>query len=170
MKTDRKFILLIMLLLSFLMEVNGQVLERQLISSYGKLSKTPTLQVSSTGGELMIQTIKNPGLILTQGFQQPGIEELVGNPYISDKFVEVIVSPNPSMYHFTMRFITGERFPASFLLLDQSGRLFVEATPFLLHEAAELRIDCSGWEAGIYYLLLRDAKNQLIEVLKIEKL
>lgn len=65
----------IFLLSSFFLLLNAQSIERSVISSFGFSYSGAQLQADCTVGEVVTATGSNGGIIITQGFQQPHLDE-----------------------------------------------------------------------------------------------
>jgi len=64
-----------------------------IMASTGNYSSGAGITLSSTVGECMVQTFSSPALFITQGFQQPSSDTLVGVPLDSIKIYSGI-TPN----------------------------------------------------------------------------
>lgn len=148
----------------------AQFIERQLISSFGNLSETPELIISATGGEISIQTIRSTDIIFTVGFQQPNPGDIVSTDDPGLRVLEIILSPNPMLQNFNICFETNLDFEAYYSIWDAEGKSIIRTTPFQLNSISTLRIDCSSWEGGSYYLTIYDEQKLLIKSLKVLKL
>lgn len=74
-KVYSKIILLLGLFFIYLTTSSQIILERQVIGSTGNFSQGSTMTISSTVGEVAVQSLFSVNQILTQGFQQPSINQ-----------------------------------------------------------------------------------------------
>lgn len=132
--------------------------ERQVIGSTGA-SSSGSLHVTYTVGESVINTLTAPGLILTQGFQQP--TAIITGIALPDGIAwEVKHYPNPVVN--TLHVEIGGDVQGSILLhvLDVQGRTvhfetIEKFTPQYLH-----RLQVDAWPAGTYFLNLSSESGQ----------
>ena len=85
----------------------AQSLERDVFASSGNFTKTNSMSISSTLGEVFLTTLSGSSATLTQGFQQPagsGTDGITNNIFDLD----INLSPNPTLGNFTLSFTTNE--------------------------------------------------------------
>lgn len=148
----------------------AQFLERQLLSSSGSLFENEQIIVSSTQGEVVINSGESNMLILTQGFQQPNIEDLTGTILLKKKAIEIAIFPNPTFDQVSLKFFTDEFFLLEYRLFDISGKQVGQNVFFNLKNQNTQIIDLSEYANGQYYLVLLDEEKQVIKSLGIQKL
>lgn len=148
----------------------SQFFERQLVSSAGFLFENNQISLSSTLGDIAIKTAKSDELFLTQGFQQPNIEDLTGILFIKDKNLEIVLFPNPTFDKITLKFLSEDNFFLEYQIFDISGKEVSHSVFINLDKQNTQIIDLSGFESGQYYLVIFDEEKLAIKTLGIQKL
>ena len=136
------------LLSSMLMVVHlasGQYLSSSVIGLAGGYEKTPNgMTLSWTVGEPVVDPIRSEKILLTQGFQQPGLKVATG---FEDPTFEssLQVYPNPVGQVLQMQ----SDYPASldFRLVDMTGKLILQGSWITEHT-----MDVSQLSPGMYAL------------------
>jgi hypothetical protein len=162
------FHLIMMILLAG--SIHGQSLERQLLSSYGKLSKTTDFSFSATAGELSINTLRLNDLIITQGFQQPDTKTGVYTKPVTIQNTRAIPWPNPFRNQLAISFQTETVFNAFYSIYDSEGKASVMDSPVKIVQGAKLYFNTASWDEGAYYFFLKDENQKAIHTLKIIKM
>jgi hypothetical protein len=146
-------------------------LERQVIGSTGNFSTSATMQLSSTVGEAVTQTLISGTLVLTQGFQQPdrnywqtGTEDLL------DLVVSYEVFPNPTSDLLTVRLESEKRVELQLQMYELSGKKLAGLDKNLSGQGQiESQFSLANLAEGIYLLTFLDAEGQVLISHKIRK-
>lgn len=147
----------------------SQFFERQLVSSAGFLFENDQISLSFTLGDIAITTAKRNAITLTQGFQQPNIEDLTGTMFIKDKKLEIVLFPNPTFDKITLKFLSDDIFFLEYQIFDISGKEVSRSAIINLRKQNAQIIDLSGFESGQYYLVIFDEQRLVIKTLGIQK-
>lgn len=144
-------------------------IERQVIGVTGGFSDTPTLKISDTVGETAVSTVISGTVILTQGFQQPGeneITELEETIELSYKMY-----PNPTSDWLTVEISLDQPMDIQVQIFDLSGRAFPELSQTLgSYGSSEARLSLAHLPTGIYLLSLTSTDGQVLATRQIQKL
>lgn len=129
------------------------------------------ITISSTVGELIIDTKGMGEIILTQGFQQPTMPEdvtLIQNT--SATGVDITVFPNPFVDQFQAVVKLDKNEKLVFTLTDASGRLvtFEKAMPQSGGQAV-YTFNTNGVAAGMYNLTVRSESGSFVKTMKLSK-
>ena len=130
----------------------------QVVGSAGASGAQQGLTYSYTVGEVVISRISSGDRVLTQGFHQPEHTRIVtvGDPVFADWNIEVF--PNPVSDVLTVRFSEQKGPFLSGMVVDLAGRII--RANVILNEPSGSSIDCSNWQAGVYFLVLRDPESR----------
>src|SRR6476661_6495936 len=144
----KKVLLLVLIATAGIVRAQAQTADRQTISSGGDFVKLADgTSFSSTIGETVISTIQGPGIILTQGFQQP--ETFKVRTVEGD--IEVTIYPNPAVDQVTAKFKLKNDYFAKVFLINNAGQVMGEAKP--VFEAGDVSYNFNfRVAAGVYYL------------------
>lgn len=168
----KTIILLLTSCLFVTLSASAQVsLERQVIGSTGNFSTSSTMQLSSTVGEAVTQTLISGTLVLTQGFQQAdrnywqtGTEDLL------ELVVSYEVFPNPTSDLLTVRLESEKLVQLQLQLFDLSGKKLAGFEKQLSGQGQlESQFSLSSLSEGIYLLTFLDAEGQVLISHKIRK-
>lgn len=166
----KKYITFLLLITGICLIGSAQSLERQVISATGSYSTSSNLQLSSTVGEPVIETLINGSITLTQGFQQP---DRNGNVGIEDLGVvlDYQIFPNPTTGKLFITLESSKALTISLSLTDLNGRqLGIEIPDLKVAGTAREEMDLSVLANGQYLLHLIDAQHQLQKTFKILKM
>ncbi|MEZ4963833.1 MAG: T9SS type A sorting domain-containing protein [Saprospiraceae bacterium] len=125
----------------------------EVLSAAGKTATQGGLTFSYTVGEPVITTISGNTRILTQGFHQPELCQVVSThtPDLADWNIEVF--PNPTADFLTIRF-SDEKEPAlRASVYNLLGEQMLDGA--LLSQPGGSLLDCSQWQPGVYILQLQ---------------
>lgn len=143
----------------------AQTIERSVFAASGNYTKTSTLSLSSTLGEVFAATLNSSSTVLTQGFQQPtiaggvGVSELENNSFL--------VYPNP--FHNVINIKSTFKGNYTLKVVDVLGRnLYVDFSNNNLISNLNVELNMSDYESGMYFLKLYDDSNHL-KTIKIQK-
>lgn len=122
----------------------------EVISAGGDYNETAGGSISSTIGEVMIETQEGASYHLTQGFQQPNLYVLGVQNFVSSFNVSVYPNPTTDFINITATQKSTVR------VYDNSGKLILEQ---VVNEVDQ--ISFSAFESGIYTLVFLENENQL---------
>ena len=145
-------------------QVNGQGIEREVVSSAGNSHETPDIMVNWTIGEPFYTTF--PGADVTikisQGFEQSPSESLVVS--VADHKWELTYYPNPTR-NLVMLNLSSEPGQAMVLdILTIDGQLISSQRLFRSNI-----IDLQPFAAGIYLARIRDPLQNTSQSVKLHK-
>lgn len=166
MKTYISFFILVTVGLSCM----AQSIERQVISSTGNFSSGGNVQLSSTVGELAVETLISGSITLTQGFQQPDNN---GNVGLEDLGVELTynIYPNPTADKLFISLESKKALSLSLKITDMQGReTGIEISEIRVAGSIKTEMDLSHLANGQYLLHLLDAAHQMQQTFKVVKI
>lgn len=141
----------------------------QVIGSAGNYVVTPNQRWSFTVGEVAIQTLTDTMLqvTVTQGFHQPELCTVVstGSPEIDR--LQIQVYPNPASTYWQIDCTQPDNAGLHLTVLNTLGQ--TRATERIAKDGTT-RIDCSGWQPGIYLLLVTDPVSKATGTLRLLKI
>lgn len=144
-------------------------LERQVIGVTGGYADTPNLKISDTVGETAVSTVISGTVILTQGFQQPGENEITD----LEEAIELSYKmyPNPTSDLLTVEVSLDQPLDIQVQIFDLSGRAFPELSQTLSsYGSSEARLSLAHLPTGIYLLSLRGTDGQILATEQIQKM
>ena len=147
---------LVILLLIIVSTAYSQQVSRYVVSSGGNYSTVSGISLSSTIGEPMITTLETASLILTQGFQQPGIESptiVIDNPLNGTDFT---TSNNVTINYTVSNFSVG--FPGS--SADGHIHYFLNGAITMLYNSNPIQLNSLA--NGSYTMILQLVDNNHI--------
>ncbi len=163
-------LLLLLFLLSFLSKPGyGQIIERQLISTAGNLSNSANLQVSATSGEIVVSTESSGTIILTQGFQQPALEDFVGTINIDNLKLDISISPNPTISTINLIIKSPNHANLKMETLDLTGKRVFPMQTISFTGETKKTLDFSQLPSNTYLLLFKDKNGNAVKAFKIIK-
>ena len=163
-------LLILIFILSILSKSGyGQIIERQLISTTGNLSNSANLQVSATSGEIVVSTQSSGTIVLTQGFQQPSLEDFVGTINIDDIKSDISISPNPTISTINIIIKSPNQVDLKLEILDLSGTRVLPVQTLSFAGETKKTLDFSQLPSNTYLLLFRDKNSNAVKVFKIIK-
>jgi len=146
---------------------NAQSLELQSIGTAGTYESASVGSLSTTIGEAITTTFSQPAITLTQGFQQPLLEELGIPVYIAQQNVYVNLYPNPTADLINLTIIPARNYKFKiFNVLGQEIDVTNNAT--VAQAAQTVSFDISGLACASYFLTILN-NNQIIKTLKFVK-
>ncbi|MEA3496629.1 MAG: T9SS type A sorting domain-containing protein [Bacteroidota bacterium] len=160
--------LILNIFIFFWIVANGQSLGPTVIASTGADLSANGIRISATVGEMAVQTFRNSGKIITQGFQQGPIIFLgVKKDYFSD--VKVNVYPNPVSDYVNVA-INGEFENAEIQIFDMLGKIIKPPLYYnKISDCQNIRIDLSEIKRGAYLIRVFDNNKKLFSDFKILK-
>ena len=167
MKLTLKIRFLIVLILGCHI-LSAQSIDMFVLASAGDDFSNETLSISSTLGEMMIETISSENHILTQGFQQ---SRLTLDTWLQDSYNqwEVRIYPNPVEDLLTIH-INGDYYGRIRIeLFDLKGRklmINLSEKPFSM---ADVQLDLNNIVTGFYLLKITSYDFKYCKITRIEK-
>lgn len=148
---------------------NAQItLERQVIGTAGTHQIYAAGQLSSTTGELIVNTSIQGNFMLTQGFQQPEKEDFaVGTTSVNNLQVNYQLFPNPATDQLNIDLQTDGRVELTLTLFNLEGRK-IKVQSIDIQSVAKEKWDISNLPTGQYYLNFSGLKNQNFQTEKIQ--
>jgi hypothetical protein len=167
-----RYLLITVLLFSCIcMSAQELSLCRQVVGASGITNTTESnLQWSYTVGETAVFTLRSASgtFIMTQGFQQPDVcvPSSVTSPEIAADW-QLQIYPNPASQWINVNFVNDGN-PLHALIVNQLGQI-VQTNNAIWGQNAE-PIDCTQWQAGLYFLVLTDLETRRSVTARIVKL
>ena len=135
--------LLLSLMLGMAYLTSAQSISSSVIALAGGFEKTPGgMTLSWTVGEPIIDPVRSDNILLTQGFQQPGLKISTGYQDVSFQY-DLRVYPNPTSRVLQMQ----SDFPEAitFQLVDINGKLIRQDSWI-----TEYSLDVTNLNSGVY--------------------
>ena len=148
----------------FLFLLSFSVSAQTVISSAGKTTINGDYNVSWTVGETVINTLSAGGTILTQGFHQPLLIEILPTGIEKGLLLDMIAYPNPAFDK--VLFKGGE--PSGIYhvrVVDKLGRVLLQKTL----PASDLEILVEGYKNGTYLIEVIEDKTNKRRVFNVIK-
>ena len=148
----------------FLFLLSFSISAQTVISSAGKTTINGNYNVSWTVGETVINTLSAGGTILTQGFHQPLLIEILPTGLEKGLLLDMIAYPNPAFDK--VLFKGGD--PSGIYhvrVVDKLGRILLQKTL----SASDLEILVEGYDNGTYLIEVvedRTNKRRVFNVVK----
>ena len=145
----------------FLFLLSFSVSAQTVISSAGKTTINGNYNVSWTVGETVINTLSAGGTILTQGFHQPLLIEILPTGIEKELLLDMIAYPNPAFDK--VLFKGGD--PSGIYhirVVDKLGRILLQKTL----PASDLEILVEGYNNGTYLIEVVEDKTNKRRVVK----
>ncbi|MFI5196804.1 MAG: T9SS type A sorting domain-containing protein, partial [Chitinophagales bacterium] len=151
--------------------LQAQTLERQVIGSAGAYQTAAWGSLSTTAGENVINTFTTSSFILTQGFQQPMIGDLIVYDVPSNN-MSVKVYPNPAGDVINVEINTDNANKHySVTLVDLPGQLLkLPYRDLSSGMNTSLTFDLRPIAAGPYLILISDERNVRVKTIKFTKI
>ena len=148
----------------FLFLLSFSVSAQTVISSAGKTTINGNYNVSWTVGETVINTLSAGGTILTQGFHQPLLIEILPTGIEKGLLLDMIAYPNPAFDK--VLFKGGD--PSGIYhvrVVDKLGRILLQKTL----SASDLEILVEGYDNGTYLIEVVEDKTNKRRVFNVVK-
>ena len=148
----------------FLFLLSFSVSAQTVISSAGKTTINGNYNVSWTVGETVINTLSAGGTILTQGFHQPLLIEILPTGIEKELLLDMIAYPNPAFDK--VLFKGGD--PSGIYhirVVDKLGRILLQKTL----PASDLEILVEGYNNGTYLIEVIEDKTNKRRVFNVVK-
>ena len=148
----------------FLFLLSFSVSAQTVISSAGKTTINGDYNVSWTVGETVINTLSAGGTILTQGFHQPLLIEILPTGIEKELLLDMIAYPNPAFDK--VLFKGGD--PSGIYhirVVDKLGRILLQKTL----PASDLEILVEGYNNGTYLIEVVEDKTNKRRVFNVIK-
>ena len=148
----------------FLFLLSFSVSAQTVISSAGKTTINGNYNVSWTVGETVINTLSAGGTILTQGFHQPLLIEILPTGIEKELLLDMIAYPNPAFDK--VLFKGGD--PSGIYhvrVVDKLGRILLQKTL----PASDLEILVEGYNNGTYLIEIIEDKTNKRRVFNVVK-
>ncbi len=140
----------------------------QVLSASGKSAFEGGRYYAYTVGEPFILTLESATTDLTQGFHQPDLCLLVATSDLDLADWSIEVYPNPTSDFLHIQYSAGQNGILQATVYDVLGHLVVTSTPLSQPNGSQL--DCTSWQAGVYFLQLRDPVTQATATVRFVRL
>lgn len=142
-------------------------LQRSVIASTGSTAQINNTIIQYTIGDVLVNSIESPPLLVTQGFQQPEVAGNESDPEIN--FVNsFIVYPNPATGSTNLEFDLLKSGAINLQLVNNAGQTIRNFSVNLLAGKIKYPILLSGLPSGLYYVVLKTGNQQYSEKLVIQ--
>lgn len=147
----------------------GQSLDRSVIGVGGYSLVKENVVLSFTIGETAVSTLSGPTLIVTEGFQQPGIQKLISgiDEIIFINGLQVYPNPTPDLLHLGIP--VDDPLKISAALFDMLGKK-VFATDQLELIGNQYQLDLTGLPTGVYLLAVGLNNGEVQRNFKVQKI
>ncbi len=165
-----RFVLLALLGCAFPIFLQAQTIGicNQVISATGKSSVQAGRYYAYTVGEPFILTLQGSSRDLTQGFHQPDLCQLVATSNLDLAAWSIEVFPNPTTDFLHIQYSADQSGHLEAAVYDVLGHLVL--TQQTLSQPDGSLLDCASWQAGIYFLQLRDPATQATATVRFIRL
>lgn len=145
------------------------ILCNQVIGAAGNAVITPTQRWAFTVGEVAIQTLTDTMLqvTVTQGFHQPELCTVVSTDSPEIDRLQIQVYPNPASTYWQIDYTQLDNSGLQYAVLNTLGQTLVARR---LTKDGTTRIDCAGWQPGIYLLLVTDPVSKAAGTIRLLKI
>jgi hypothetical protein len=148
--------------------LNAQTIERQVVSSGGGYNSASGVSISSTVGDLVINTSTVGSFTLTQGFQQSTLPSTGVDMVKTD--VKYQLYPNPASNEISLSLQSTNKVTLSFLILDVSGKLIYRLNNESSNgNAYQHTFNVSGYAAGNYFMKIVDLQGSNVQTIPFTK-
>ncbi len=166
-----RLIVIALLMLPTVQPVFGQnyTLCNQVIGAAGNAVITPTQRWAFTVGEVAIQTLQDTMLqvTVTQGFHQPELCTVVSTNSPEIDRLQIQVYPNPASTYWQIDYLQLNNAGLQYAVLNTLGQTLVAPCRA---KAGTTRIECAGWQPGIYLLLVTDPVSNASGTIRLLKI
>jgi hypothetical protein len=160
-----KKIMLALAVLVVASSLGAQTLERSVLGVAGKREARSDIILEWTLGELAVSRYAHPNGELNEGFHQPYLSVLPLNPGTTDQRFRIFPNPTRSEVFVQAQLRNQERIQLR--LIDMLGR---QVLPERVAERwVDEQFDLQQLPAGIYYLLITNARGKSLHQAKILK-
>ena len=165
-----RFLLLVLLGCTFPVFSRAQNIElcNQVLSAAGKSTFQSGRYYAYTVGEPFILTLEGATTEFTQGFHQPDFFLPVSTSDLDLVAWGIKVFPNPTADVLHIRYSADQDGWLEVSVFDVLGHLVVANT--LLRQPDNSQLDCASWQAGVYFLQLRDPATQAFATVRFIRL
>jgi hypothetical protein len=165
----RYFLVLVLLIIIYPgTNLFSQELSQQVLVPVAGVTLTGSVNYSQTIGETAVEIISNSDYTFTQGFQQPGITVLLGNPPGGNG---VDVYPNPATDNVTIKFFGENSRDFRIDILNITGTIvFTENVSFSDKYYVEKVIPVGQLNKGMYCVRVFSKDGIINRSFKIEKI
>ena len=165
-----RFLLLALLGSAFPILLRAQTIGicNQVLSAAGKSSVQAGRYYAYTVREPFILTLQGNTRDLTQGFHQPDLCQLVATSNLDLAAWSIEVFPNPTADFLHIQYSADQNGMLEASVYDVLGHLIVNRQ-MLAHPDGSL-LDCMSWQAGLYFLQLRDPATQATATVRFIRL
>lgn len=142
-------------------------LDHQVIATTG----SSHAELSSTVGEVVVQTVQSGSVVLSQGFQQPDGLPLVFSGILFPKLLEVDYQlyPNPAQHHINLVLTAPEFLELHLKVMDISGRQVIGNQTLRVSGSHHTELDVSALAEGEYVLHLVDTDGNLAKAIRFRR-
>lgn len=147
----------------------AQSMSRQVVASAGHHATNSSGSLSSTVGEIVINTATSGTFLLTQGFQQPD-----ANPTGINKTNGIEVSyslfPNPASDAITLSLKASAGISVNIYIYDAAGRLIQQLEKAVMNESSYTHsFNIASCSAGNYYLKIVNQSASEVKTIPFTK-
>lgn len=154
----------VLIILAFLLFSSTSGIAQKSILSAGQHVSDANCSLNYSIGELSVQTLKQPGAILTQGQQQSNF--IITNFYIPQNPKLILKAyPNPTSNYLILEVSKGNFSVLYYSITNVTGQTLTLQQEFSNTESIQM----SNYKSGIYFLTVSNEHEQLIQTFKIIK-
>jgi Secretion system C-terminal sorting domain len=158
-------IMLALAIICYGQNLGAQTLERSVLGVAGKRELAPNISLEWTLGELAVSHYTKTAGELNEGFHQPHLSVVPEAPGTNDQRFRIFPNPTRSELFIQVQLHKQERI--RLLLIDQLGRRVLPER--VAEHTVDEQLDLQNLPAGIYHLLITNAKGKPLHQAKILK-
>ncbi len=165
-----RFLILVLLsgAIPVLLQAQNIGICNQVLSATGKSSIQAGRYYAYTVGEPFILTLEGNTRELTQGFHQPDLCQLVATSNLDLAAWSIEVFPNPTSDFLHIQYSADQNGALEASVYDVLGHLVLAGQTLAQPDGSLL--DCASWQAGLYFLQLRDPATQATATVRFIRL
>jgi hypothetical protein len=158
----------ILLLLFPAMNCYGQELSNYVVVPAAGVATAGVISYSQSVGEPAVEILTSTDIVLTQGFQQPGVKEVLGLP---PDGTGVNVYPNPATDYINVKLFGDKARKFKIEVINLTGVIMYSITlDFTSKYYYIQQIDVMRLKFGIYFVKVVSDDRVIDRVFKIEKM
>jgi hypothetical protein len=158
----------ILLLLFPAIFCHGQELSTYVVVPAAGVATAGVISYSQSVGEPVVEIVTSTDIVLTQGFQQPGVKEVLGSP---PDGTGVNVYPNPATDYINVKLFGDKARQFKIEVINLTGVIMNSITlDFTSKYYYIQQIDVMRLKFGIYFVKVVSNDRVIDRVFKIEKM
>lgn len=161
-----KYLKIILFAVLFPLCSTAQSIDQWVIASQGDYVEAGSMSLSSTVGEVVVETEETPSLILTQGFQQSELNTV--GIEIPEMNLSINAYPNPTTSEVVLELNSNDGLNLDLQIINTQGQLVGKEKVDANAEHRQV-LDFSSFTPGVYFIQFKNGEGNLKSI-KIEKM